>query len=293
MNYRDYIKQTYQLQPSNNNEACAYFSDGDTQIVELEQNAVDYSSVEELCYRVANNVNRQYSNYSTTMLVGFSVQSGTDLFYISTNKADFYTFSCFNESFNVSAVIDYDLNSNVDDYTGINNYTTITAYGVYNDTSTTPRGEFNFALTNNKACVFDYTNLYYENGTYTQDVKVIRGENVSFYNVYLYVDGFEHDNVYISYGAPYGDIANSEYQRGYGNGFASGWVQGNENGYQIGVNSGVNPTTATAFTYISETFNAVGGLLELEVLPHITLGLCFSIPLVFVLIMTLFKLVRK
>lgn len=297
MNYQNYIKQTYQLQASQNNSSVvAYFTDGTYQQVQLDTYVVDFSTLEELEYRVSNSVNRDYANYSTLMLVGFSYSSQSDIYFVSTNKLDFLWLTSSNSANNVrvSAVVDYNLASSIDDYNAISNYSTITAYDTFTSNGTPKVSDFDFTLSNGESVVFDYSNLYYENnGSYKQEIRYIRGENISYYIPYLYMENYEGDNIYLSYGAPYSDIANEEYDRGYGNGYSSGWVQGNQNGFDIGVSVGGNSNTANAFTYIQQTFNAVGGLLELEVLPHVTLGLCFSIPLVFVLIMTIFKLVRK
>lgn len=78
-------------------------------------------------------------------------------------------------------------------------------------------------------------------------------------------------------------------QEGYDNGYSVGYT----NGYHDGYTTGNQNQTHDAFTYIKEAFDAVGGIMTLEVLPHITLGVAFSIPLTIVLIMTIFKLVRK
>lgn len=75
--------------------------------------------------------------------------------------------------------------------------------------------------------------------------------------------------------------------------FDSGYANGYQNGLADGFNSRIDTNTATAFDYIGRAFGAVNNILAIEVLPHVTIGLCFSIPLVFVLIMTIFKLVKK
>lgn len=149
---------------------------------------------------------------------------------------------------------------------------------------------------------FDYDNNIYDFSSihgatltsFRQDSLYIRGENISYYNSYLsFYNVPSTAPLTISYGSPLYELSNESYETGYGNGYASGWVQGQQEGYEQGINSHTDGYTYTAFGYISQAFTAVGGILQLEVLPHITLGLCFSIPLVIVLIMTIFKLVRK
>lgn len=98
-----------------------------------------------------------------------------------------------------------------------------------------------------------------------------------------YGDGFT-----MSLGATYEAVKQEGYDNGYGQGYNNGYHDGFTNGSRI-QDGGAHD----AFSYLSEAFNAVGGIMALQVLPNVTLGLVFSIPLTVVLIMTIFRLVRK
>lgn len=299
MNYLEYIKNTFYLYSNDGKHVCCYLEDTDNTIIEFEfalpNNSYYYNyGAEELNYYVANYVNRNAEHLSTLDLIGYSVGAYEDMYYISTNKVDFVEFTSSIYSYSVSAcrVNDQVTNATYDDYYIIENYSKNTSDGVFNYGNNL--GSYNKEIDSTMISYFDYTNLYYENGDYKQDVNVIRGENVSFYNVYFWINGANGDNVYVGYGNPYSDYYNQGYQTGYGNGYSQGFVNGQDIGYQNGVNSsGQTPQEATAFTYIGNAFQVVSNVMSLEVLPHMTLGLVFSIPLVLVLIMTIFKLVRK
>lgn len=299
MDYLSYIKTTFKLDGNNGSHVFCYLEDqGDITTFDFnlpDNKTYDQYGKEELDYYVCNYLNRQGGNLNTLDLICFSVGSYEDLYVTFTNKVDFVLFSCSNQTFNVTGgyVNAEESSPNYDDIYGLENYSYVTSNGVFNYSSTN-KGEYYKELSNQDITIFDYTSLTYENGSYTQDVNFIRGENVSLYNAYFHIGDANGDNVYIGYGAPYHDIANSEYQRGYGNGSASGYVNGYDAGYKTGVNTQpIEVQEATAFSYIGNAFGAVNSILSLEILPNVTLGLCFSIPLVFVLIMTIFKLVRK
>lgn len=220
-----------------------------------------------------------------------------DLIFCNTNKLDYGVFGSSNATGYVKGV-NYEGSSGLDDLSSINNYYHASGSNPFSDFNDEGAlyGSYNVTLTNqNHYAVFDYYNLKYEN--WGDQYFVVRGENTTFH-----VDAVEvsfnstPNTIYFSYGAPYYTMSNSEYERGVGAGYSQGWTEGNQNGYQIGVNSqggAVGQQQATAFTYIEGAFNVVGSVMSLEVLPNITLGLVWSIPLVFILIMTIFKLVRK
>ena len=277
----------------------AYFKDGSSLAVELTGRD---SSIEGTDYLVANYVNRQ-QGYSSLDLIGYSFYFGTDtnyIYYVSANKCDFYLFQAVNSGyFEVSAVRGYDQYSDFDDYGLVENYSNYSCLSSFDNTGQL-YSSFHHTLNYNASdsVIFDYSSLHYDNGGYNAfylDSIAIRGENISFYNTYFLLDHVPSGDCWISYGSPLYDLANSEYQRGYGAGYSGGWVDGNSNGYQQGINANGNIGTqeATAFSYIGTAFNSVGQLLSIEIIPNITLGLCFSIPLVFTLILTIFKLVRK
>lgn len=299
MNYFEHVEQTFQLYGNDGQHVSCYLSDRDginVQEFVLPNNKYYYDyTKDELDYYVCNQINQNPNSVLSTLdLVGYSIGAYEDLYFISSNKVDFYSFSCSITSFNVTAcrVNDGIENANYDDYYNIENYSYISSNGIFSTGSN--EGQFYKVLQNGQFTIFDYSSVNYDNVDYLSDTSVIRGENVSLYNIYFHINDFSNDNVYISFGKSYQSYYTSGYSTGYGNGFSSGYVKGQEIGFQNGVNSnGVNNQTANAFSYIGQAFNACGRFLGIEVLPNITLGMCFSIPMIFVLIITIFKLVRK
>lgn len=117
-------------------------------------------------------------------------------------------------------------------------------------------------------------------------------DNSLFYNYALKISGSNLSSNtldIISASDTRGQAIFNSWRTAYDTGYSNGYYNGLVDGY----NSNIDTNTATAFDYIGGAFGAVNNILAIEVLPHVTLGLCFSIPLVFVLIMTIFKLVKK
>lgn len=188
--------------------------------------------------------------------------------------------------------------TSADELSSIVNYYHDSGYASFTDFQDEYEFYGNYDLTiNNSYCAFDYTNLYYANDG--DKYFSPRGENLTFYTSVVEVStgGSNNlDTLEISYGAPYYSLAQSEYTRGVSNGYANGYANGVKVGYDQGFNANggnVSRETATAFDYIGGAINVVAPIMEIEVLPHITLGLCFSIPLVLTLIMVIFKMVKK
>lgn len=87
---------------------------------------------------------------------------------------------------------------------------------------------------------------------------------------------------------------NTAYDNGYYQGYGEGYNNGREAGYQEGYRVGsLSDEQANAFTYIGNAVGAVGHILEIEILPHISLGLVASIPIVFGILMSFIRLVKK
>lgn len=120
-------------------------------------------------------------------------------------------------------------------------------------------------------------------------------DNSLYYKYCIEVTGYALNNVTMS-------ILNADDTRGHAiyesweTAYETGYTNGYGNGYGDGYADGYNQTdsnTANAFGYIGQAFEAVSNVLAIQVLPHITLGLVFSIPLTFTLIILVFKLVKK
>lgn len=154
--------------------------------------------------------------------------------------------------------------------------------------------------TDSKQSVFDLSNTrdYFNNidgSDLTGKIWNIynsRPDNSLYYNYCLKLSGYQLTtnqltikNASNTRGSSIFKSWQTAYDNGYGNGY--------QNGYADGYNHNMDKDTLTAFDYIGTAFSSVGGILEIEVLPHVTLGLVFSIPLVLVVIMTIFKLVKK
>lgn len=153
---------------------------------------------------------------------------------------------------------------------------------------------------------FTYYNEPYNADLRTEDVclydlnmtgnsSLIATNNLRFYNHFLMLDNDNEENykLELTLGSNYSYVYNNAYDTGYSGGYGTGYNNGYQNGFNDGHATNETIETAQAFDYIGGAFGAVASILEIEVLPHISLGLCFSIPLVLVLIMTIFKLVRK
>ena len=154
--------------------------------------------------------------------------------------------------------------------------------------------------------VFTYYNATYYANLRTDDVclydfnmvgssSLIATNTLRFYNHFLMIDNGNEENytLNLTIGSNYSYVYNNAYASGYSGGYGTGYNNGYQNGFNDGQATNETLEAAQAFDYIGGAFGAAASILEIEVLPHITLGLCFSIPLVLVLIMTIFKLVRK
>lgn len=288
MNYQNDLKQSYSynLPTGTAKTTYVFFSDGSgANYTDFEVTDTFYVYLGQVC----NQARRDYPQ-KQVIACEYFIPSGNQSHLFLTNRIDYfihggaYNFGCYKINDYVTANFNTGI-STAQDYPTYNakSFTEYT-YGTYS-------GSLNSALS-----VFDFSNINYESGNqYYSDTFSIEGENVSFYTHFLTKIQFGQGTLSFAYGSPLYEQRNAEYNRGYGAGYSSGWTQGNDNGYQIGINQNGNieQAPAQAFDYIGGAFGAVSNIMSLEVLPNITLGLAFSIPMVFVLIMTIFKLVRK
>lgn len=127
----------------------------------------------------------------------------------------------------------------------------------------------------------------------------VQAGGVSYNLNFLEIHRFAYEEIELS--LDFGNAYNHHYQEAYYNGvgvgedygFSRGYDKGYEKGFYDGSTTGGTVETNRAFGIISGAFNTVSSVMSLEILPNVTIGLAFSIPLVFILIMTIFKLVRK
>lgn len=150
---------------------------------------------------------------------------------------------------------------------------------------------FDITLTGSKQSVYDFTNTT-SGASYREDAEIVASGDAYYYHIFN-IEG-NVTNLQIGYGTPFND----EYDTGYTVGYRSGENKGYRDGYNDGIEigqtlGGVDANTYNAFGYIGQTFQSISSIMEIEVLPHITLGLCFSIPFVLVMIMVLFRMLKK
>lgn len=297
MNYQNNIKHSYEYNvpslESGLNATLLFFSDGTGGNIPNYDFGTNGYSLENYLGYVANYANREYSDRGNLI--------SAELFF--NNVGGFYSIQYF------TAGIDYvihggtyiyqgrhydnPLTDNIDSFIGYQTYPKELMQGGYDGFSEFEYIYYTMQLDSTKS-VYDFSALNVPD--YSTDTLTIRGENTSFLCHSLFKFPFNASPLYFAYGTPLSDKYNQGYQIGYSNGYAGGYVQGQDDGYQAGINSiggNIGNQQATAFSYIGNAFGAVGNIMSLEVLPNVSLGLCFSIPMVFILIMTIFKLVRK
>lgn len=301
MDYESYTLVNYNIpvEDVGTNNFLYLYSDGSYELVEdTNYSDSNYNSLELLLGYCANYSNRVLVGSTRKSLISCGrILSNTgnygDIVFMNTNKLDFMVYGSSNGGNSMYASI-FSENDSIDDLSSINNYYQDSSRENISDFAGEDNNYGNFYVADFTYCVFDYTNLKYDN--INDGILYIRGENTAFHivlNEFYYSRSSQ--SIHLSYGAPYYSQYQAGEQHGYNDGFTAGWVQGNDNGYAIGINANgnISQQTATAFDYIGGAFTAVGNIMNLEVLPNITLGIAFTIPMVFVLIMTIFKLVRK
>ena len=152
--------------------------------------------------------------------------------------------------------------------------------------------DFDVSIDRGETCYFDYSNQYFPIDSSYLNWYVSHyydSDSISYDFYYSVIEMDKQGTIIVGGGRPYQSASLTAYQNGY----ASGVYTGYQNGFADGQATQMNTETATAFTYISGAFHAVDNILSIEVLPHITLGICFAIPVILIMIMTIFKIVKK
>jgi len=83
----------------------------------------------------------------------------------------------------------------------------------------------------------------------------------------------------------------TSYQDAYNNGVGAGYSQGYDVGYQAGINAGTG-STDNMFTIIMRGFSAVSSLLNITIMPGLTLGTLLFLPLAIVVVIAVFHLFK-
>lgn len=131
--------------------------------------------------------------------------------------------------------------------------------------------------------------LEFDNGLFTGDfTSGVANNNASDYR--LYYDGFVFANYTTFYSAwryTTGDYWDG-YYAGEEYGYQQGYYYGKSDGYQEGLDS--QPTGA--FNLITTAFNSIASILNIDILPNLSLGLLVFLPVVIVVIIVVVKMIR-
>lgn len=290
MNYQSNILKTFtlDLDPfSSGYGAYALFESGSTFFIDMPSGqSWDYDAI---TYYYVNYAQRQYTDDTPVM---YLASTPDNLTLAVSTKVDYVIARASGGSVtSASAIRQNGTYYELGDGAFLTNYPT---YNPNNIISGFSYGTFDYTFDDDYA-IYDFSSVQGKTiSNFKADSLYLRGENISYYNSWLSFYDITGNSLEISYGAPYYQYGNSEYERGYTNGYSGGYVNGFDGGYNDGLrDGGISSQSATAFSYLGSAFNAVGGIMSLEILPNITLGLVWTIPMVFVLIATIFKLVRK
>lgn len=290
MNYQANLKRTFNIDLdafSIPRHAIVYFDNGNEYDIDIPSNiSMNY---DEVSYYVINRA-KQMDNLELGKPMFYLVSTNYNLSIAVTTNVDYLVIGGY--SGYVSAGYTQASNGTyyeIGDGLPIANYPTYN----YNEFGQYTYGYYSSELDQSN-CIYDFSSVKDKTlVNFRNDSLVLRGENVSLYHTTLAITNAQLP-LSIGYGSPYYEAYNSEYERGFSSGYADGRVDGFDDGYEAGVIAGrMDENSATAMSYIGGAFGVVNNILEIEVLPHITLGLVFSIPLVFTLITLLFKLAKK
>lgn len=224
------------------------------------------------------------------------------LYLVSTRNVDFWKITNLDREEDVSVVSQELANNGNDEETPFDD---LASYSLYyqatannvGDNSASSFGVFNKVLEYNEYCVFDLSNTYYpQDSSYLnyqlkQYTSTVNTNNVSYYYRPTILTIAREGNLTFGCGKPYQNMGSASYWSGYADGENTGYNNGYKDGYDVGLS--MDSQKADAFNYISQAFNCVAGIMSLEIIPHVTLGLCFSVPFCVVMIMVLFKMVKK
>lgn len=292
MNYELFTKYNFQLQSLALQECDLFMADGSVIEVSNYTPQTYPTFIEFVRYMDARVGNEQ------TILAMAYHNHNTEYSYniVINNKVDFITIKNTSNSSQASNVVEMD-------YYGSGGLS-ILEDGDYPSDYATPIGDgyncyaeidyegFHYTLAQGDTSVYDFTNTS-RGIRYREDSVIVSAPNGGYYCHAFAIKG-AIDNLSIGLGTPFYDQYTEGYESGHNQGDYQGYRRGYNDGYEVGTTTGgVDANTHNAFGYIAETFNAMGGIFNLQVLPNVSLGLCVSIPLVLVLIMVIIRMVKK
>lgn len=301
MNYEGYIEQTYLLEfehDTNVNGAFLMLANGDVHYVvdnNVYDNVNDLHPYYDVVNYMANYANRTYNEYANMILYWLASEEKYEL--ITRDIVDYVVNDSYTSDIDITLSCLNGEAGYLEDLNMVTGYAETTAINTF--TNYTYNSQAEQGVGNHTKLVTDFTNIApFTNGSthyqeYNLERYAVRGENVTYNKYIVEIIPNALSNMKISYGSPFSRIANNEYQRGYNGGYATGWVEGQNYGFEQGTHSGIDGNTSNALGYVKQAFGVVDNIMQLQVLPNITLGLVFSIPMVLVAIMVIFKIVKK
>lgn len=301
MNYEGYIEQTYLLEfehDTNVNGAFLMLANGDVHYVvdnNVYDNVNDLHPYYDVVNYMANYANRTYNEYANMIMYWLASEERYEL--ITRDIVDYVVTDSYTSDVAITLSCLNGEAGYLEDLNMVTGYAERTAVNTFTDYTYDSQAEQ--GVSNHTKLVTDFTNIApFTNGSthyqeYNLERYVVRGENVTYNKYIVEITPNSLSNMKISYGSPFSRIANNEYQRGYNGGYATGWVEGQYYGFEQGTHSGIDGNTHNALGYVKQAFGVVDNIMQLQVLPNITLGLVFSIPMVLVAIMVIFKIVKK
>lgn len=292
MNYELFTKYNFTCQSLDTHECDLFMADG---------SVIEVSNYTPQGYPtfidVVRYMDASVGNEQTILAMAYRNRDGEYNYnIIINNKVDFITIKNTSQSSQATNVVEMDYYGEgglliLEDGNYPQDYATPIGDG-YNCYADLDYEGFHYTLAQGETSVYDFTNTS-RGIRYREDAVIVSAPNSAYYCHAFAIKG-AIDNLSIGIGTPFYDQYMEGYESGMSRGDYQGYRRGYNDGYEVGATTGgVDANTHNAFGYIAETFNAMGGIFNLQVLPNVTLGLCFSIPLVLVLIMVIIRMVKK
>lgn len=153
-------------------------------------------------------------------------------------------------------------------------------YTVYGNTNPTERSTIRSVIIYNNGIFINNTNWLWDN--FDSGFYIVGHVLMGYSN---YVDGYDY-GYDTGYNDGYDDGYLEAYDLGYDEGYDLGYDEGNDlgydKGYDYGYQKGIDVASDNTFYgIIAQVFTGLGSFLAIELLPNITFGAIFAVPLVF------------
>lgn len=183
----------------------------------------------------------------------------------------------------------------------------ITGFGVYKYADNSHRASyvvryfFNGASDVYISCVF-HTFYHLDRGIFDDFDGELSGEVVTIQQY----DLLNLSSVYLNYGVfgvsrfdDFGEIfveiqteGNMTYGQGYNSGYSTGYNSGYQTGYQEGQAAPSDQRQNSVFDLLTGAFNAIAGILNINILPGLTLGVLLFTPVIVTIIIVVVKMIK-